>query len=180
MSNKRKTGPPQLPPSSRHQKLSPAEAAEEFEWDHDPVSIEILEPSEEAYVEMEELDKTTMNVFFPSPISILTSDSEFLPVQVKSVCLKVNSKSKNKESNKLDGEQKAKQSKRQDSEEIAKQRKNMECEENTNCQKLEAEQKAKQRKNMECEEKTNCQKLEAEQKAKQSRRQESKEKVKRM
>ena len=75
ISNKRKAGPSSFPPSSKQQKLTPDEAAEEFEWDHDPIDIEILEPSEEAYVETKEFDKMTTNVFFPSPISTLTTDS---------------------------------------------------------------------------------------------------------
>ena len=105
-----------LPPSPRLDAFS-----NKRKWDHDPVNIEILEPSEEAYVETKEFDKMTTNVFFPSPISTLTTVSEFSPVKVKSLCLNVNSKSENKVSKKLEDEQKARQNKRQESEEKSKQ-----------------------------------------------------------
>ena len=72
-------------------------------------------------METEEFDKMTTNVFFPSPISTLTTDSEFSPVKVKSLYLKVNSKSENKESKELEDEQKTKQNKTQQSEEKSKQ-----------------------------------------------------------
>ena len=176
-SNKRKAGPPSLPPSSKQQKLTPDDTAEEFEWDHDPVNIEILEPSEEAYVEMKEFDKMTTNVFFPSPISTLTTDSEFSPVKVKSLCLKVSSKSENKQSQKI-GEQKDKHSKniekevnkknqKPDCEEKAKENKRKESEEKSEqSQKTKDEQKVKQSTNIENEEKMKSQKLENGQKTK--------------
>ena len=165
-SNKRKAGPPSLPPSSKQQKLTPDDTAEEFEWDHDPVNIEILEPSEEAYVETKEFDKMTTNVFFLSPISTLTTDSEFSPVKVKSLCLKVSSKSENKQSQKI-GEQKDKHSK------------NIEKEMNKKSQKPDCEEKAKQNKRKESEEKSEqSQKTKDEQKVKQSTNIENEEKMK--
>ena len=189
-SNKRKAGPPSLPPSSKQQKLTPDDAAEELEWDHDPVNIEILEPSEEAYVETKEFDKMTTNVFFPSPISTLSTDSEFSPVKVKSLCLKVNSKSENKESRKLDCEQKAKQNKRKESEEKSEQSqkigeqkdkhsKNIEKEVNKKSQKPDCEQKAIQNKRLEsAEEAKQSTNTESVEKSKQSQKTKDEQKVK--